>query len=271
MSTQTIIGTVQPGKERKKAFIEPEALRLLCLAAILLFWEAAPRLEWVSPIMLAPLSTTLVTGVSKIGLFTENLVVTVGSLAAALVIAVGGGAITGLLLGSIRPLRVTLLPIMSSIYAVPLVIVYPVFTAWVGIGTESKIIFGGIYGFFPMLLATAAGVQTIDGSYLLAARSMGATRAQLIRHIMIPAALPSIISGIRIGSAMTTIGVVVAEMMAATAGIGFLITQNRTMFNTAEVYFGVFLVLLLAGAIDWAVRIIEAKAGVRHTRKVQAL
>jgi NitT/TauT family transport system permease protein/taurine transport system permease protein len=160
---------------------------------------------------------------------------------------------------------------MSSIYAVPLVIVYPVFTAWVGIGTESKIIFGGIYGFFPMLLATAAGVQTIDGSYLLAARSMGATRAQLIRHIMIPAALPSIISGIRIGSAMTTIGVVVAEMMAATAGIGFLITQNRTMFNTAEVYFGVFLVLLLAGAIDWAVRIIEAKAGVRHTRKVQAL
>lgn len=249
----------------------PLFMRLACLAAIMLFWEMAPRMEWISPVMLAPLSSTVTIGLSKFDVFLSNLGVTFGSLLLALVIALGGGAIVGVLLGSIRLLRNTLLPIMSSIYAVPLVIVYPVFTAWAGIGVESKILFGGLYGFFPMLLATAAGIRTVDSRYMLAARSMGATRIQMIVHVMLPAALPSVISGVRIGSAMTAIGVVVAEMMAATAGIGFLITQNRTMFNTAEVYFGVLLVVLLAGTIDWLVSVFERRAADWYPQKVKAI
>ena len=135
-----------------------------------------------------------------------------------------------------------------------------------GIGPQSKVIFGAIYGFFPMLLATAAGIQTVDKSYLLAARSMGATRVQLMVQILLPASLPAVMSGLRIGSAMTAIGVVVAEMMASTAGIGFLITQNRTMFNTADVYFGVFLVLVLAGSLDFVIRAIEKRTLRWHPR-----
>jgi NitT/TauT family transport system permease protein/taurine transport system permease protein len=122
-----------------------------------------------------------------------------------------------------------------------------------------------------MLLATAAGAQTVDRSLLLAARSMGATRRQLMWQVVLPAAIPSVLSGIRLGGAMTAIGVIVAEMMAATAGIGFLITQNRTMFNTAEVYFGVFLVLVLAGTLDWLVRVLERRAANWYPQKVTAL
>ena len=70
---------------------------------------------------------------------------------------------------------------------------------------------------------------------------------------------------------MTAIGVVVAEMMAATAGIGFLITQNRTMFNTPEVYFGVVLVLVLAGVLDWTIRAIERRVAGWYPQKVTAL
>ncbi len=249
----------------------PLTMRLACLGAILLFWELAPRMEWISPVMLSTLSSTVMIGFANIDVFLANLGVTLGSLLLALVIALGGGAVVGVLLGSIRPLRNTLLPIMSSIYAVPLVVVYPVFTAWVGIGVESKVLFGGLYGFFPMLLATAAGIRTVDSRYMLAARSMGATRVQVILHVMLPAALPSVISGVRIGSALTAIGVVVAEMMAATAGIGFLITQNRTMFNTAEVYFGVLLVVVLAGTIDWLVSVFERRAADWYPQKVRAI
>ena len=74
-------------------------------------------------------------------------------------------------------LRNLLLPVFSSLYAVPIVILYPIFTAWFGIGSESKIAFAGIYGFFPVMLSTAAGIRTIDQQFLLAARSMGATPA----------------------------------------------------------------------------------------------
>jgi NitT/TauT family transport system permease protein len=88
---------------------------------------------------------------------------------------------------------------------------------------------------------------------------------------MLPAAIPSVLSGLRLGAAMAAIGVVVAEMMAATAGIGFLITQNRTMFNTAEVYFGVILVLVLAGVLDWTIRAIERRAAGWYPQKETAL
>ena len=251
--------------------ISPSMLRYLLIGAILLFWEMGPRLGWMSPVMLAPLSQTLESGILDFSNFARHLGVTVSELLLALAISFFGGAFAGLVLGGIRPLRETLLPIVSSIYAVPLVIVYPIFTAWVGIGPESKVLFGGIYGFFPMLLATAAGVQTVDGKLLIAARSMGANRKQQILEVMLPAAIPSVLSGLRLGAAMTAIGVVVAEMMAATAGIGFLITQNRTMFNTAEVYFGIFLVLLLAGGLDWIIRLIERRAAGWYPQKVSSL
>ena len=72
-------------------------------------------------------------------------------------------------------MRNLLLPVFSSLYAVPIVILYPIFTAWFGIGSESKILFAGVYGFFPVMLSTAAGIRTIDPQLLLAARSMGAS------------------------------------------------------------------------------------------------
>jgi len=250
----------------RRYWIDPDTLRWILLGCLLAFWEIAPRLDWIPRVMLAPLSATLVAGVSNFDEFMTALAYTGFELFFALAIAISLGTALGLFLGGIRTLRVTLLPIFASIYAIPLVILYPVLTAWMGIGPQSKVIFGAIYGFFPMLLATAAGIQTVDKRYLLAARSMGATRLQLMVQILLPASLPAVLSGLRIGSAMTAIGVVVAEMMASTAGIGFLITQNRTMFNTADVYFGVFLVLVLAGSLDFIIRAVEKRTLRWHPR-----
>ena len=101
----------------------------------------------------------------------------------------------------------------SSLYAVPIVILYPIFTAWFGIGSESKIAFAGVYGFFPVMLSTAAGIRTIDPQFLLAARSMGATLPQQITRVIIPASIPTVLAGLRLGGALTIIGVVVSEML----------------------------------------------------------
>lgn len=259
--------SVKGFKVERKLGMTPAVMRYATIVVILALWELSPRMGWTAPAMLSSLSSTLIAGFSDLANFGHHLAVTISEMVAALLISFVGGAVFGVILGSVRPLRDTLLPLVSSLYAVPLVILYPLFTAWIGIGAESKVLFGGIYGFFPMLLATAAGMQTVDGSLVLAARSMGATRKQQILEVMLPAAIPSVLSGLRIGAAMTAIGVVVAEMMAATAGIGFLITQNRTMFNTPEVYFGVLLVVILAGLIDWAIRLIERKTASWYPQK----
>ena len=100
---------------------------------------------------------------------------TLYEVAFAMLIACGGGILAGALVGGFALLRDLLLPVFSSLYAVPIVILYPIFTAWFGVGSESKIAFAGIYAFFPVMLSTAAGIRTIDPQFLLAARSMGAT------------------------------------------------------------------------------------------------
>ena len=100
--------------------------------------------------------------------------------------ACGGGILLGAIVGSLPRPRVLIMPMVSSLYAVPLVILYPVFTVWLGIGSESKIAFASIYGFLPTMLATAAGIQTIDPQLLLAARSMGATLSQRLVRVIIP-------------------------------------------------------------------------------------
>jgi NitT/TauT family transport system permease protein/taurine transport system permease protein len=255
----------------RKPRLDPGTLRYLVIISLLILWELMPRLELVSPIILVPLSATLVAGVSNFGTFAQGLLITLGELALALLIAYGAGGILGMLLGGIRPFRQILLPLISSAYAVPLVIVYPVLTAWCGIGPESKVVFGCIYGLFPMVLATAAGVQTVDRTLVLIARSMGASTGQILFQVMVPSALPAIVSGLRLGGALAAIGVVVAEMMASTGGIGFLINTYRTMFMTAEVYFGILLVLVMAGTLDWLIGSIERRSAVWQPRKVSQL
>jgi NitT/TauT family transport system permease protein len=244
---------------------------LLVIALTLLAWELLPRLGLAPPVLLAPVSQTVAAGFREAGVFADALAVTFGEIGMALVIAYGGGGIIGLLLGTVRALRLTLLPLVSSIYAIPFIVIYPVLTAWFGIGPESKILFAGLYGLFPMVLATAAGVQTVDRGLILAARSMGATRPQILSQIVVPASIPAILSGLRLGGALVAIGVVVAEMLASTAGIGFLITQNRTMFRTPEVYLGIFLVLVIAGTLDSAIGYVERRTAVWQPRKAATL
>ena len=153
-----------------------------------------------------------------------------------MLIACGVGILVGALVGGIALLRNLLLPVFSSLYAVPIVILYPIFTAWFGIGSESKIAFAGVYGFFPVMLSTAAGIRTIDPQYLLAARSMGATLPQQITRVIIPASIPTVLAGLRLGGALTIIGVVVSEMLTSAAGIGYLVTRYRTILDSPRVF-----------------------------------
>ena len=120
---------------------------------------------------------------------------TLYEVALAMLIACGGGILVGALVGGLALLRNLLLPVFSSLYAVPIVILYPVFTAWFGVGSESKIAFAGIYGFFPVMLSTAAGIRTIDPQFMLAARSMGATLPQQITRVDHPGLDPDRVRG----------------------------------------------------------------------------
>src|SRR5207253_7272421 len=117
--------------------------------------------------------------------------------------------------------------------------------------------FAALYGFLPTMLSTAAGIQTIDPQLLLAARSMGATLSQRLVRVIIPASIPTVLTGLRIGGALVIVGVVVSEMLTSSAGIGYLVTRYRTVLDSPHVFAAILLVLCLAVLFDGAMRGLE--------------
>jgi NitT/TauT family transport system permease protein/taurine transport system permease protein len=253
----------------------PSAVRWLLLAAVLLLWEGLPLTGALPELLLPPLSKTLAVLYIDRQVYFGALLVTLYEVALSMLVACGLGIMMGALIGGFAVLRNLLLPIFSSLYAVPIVILYPIFTAWFGIGSSSKVIFAGIYGFFPVMLSTAAGIRTIDPQFLLAARSMGATLTQQITRVIIPASLPTVFTGLRLGGALAIIGVVVSEMLTASAGIGYLVTLNRTILDSPRVFAGILSILTLSIAYYMLARAIENRMLVwqhtGHRRKSSSL
>jgi len=243
----------------------PATVRWLILLGLLVFWELMPKTGIIPELFLPPLSKTIVVLARDWREYASELAVTLYEVAFAMLIACGAGILGGALIGGVALLRNLLLPVFSSLYAVPLVILYPIFTAWFGIGSESKIIFAGVYGFFPVMLSTAAGIRTIDAQLLLAARSMGASLPQQIARVIIPASIPTVLTGLRLGGALTIIGVVVSEMLISSAGIGYLVTRYRTILDSPHVFGAIVVILLLSILFDTFARAVERRTLVWQT------
>ncbi len=226
---------------------------------LLVVWEALPRLGLVHSLFLPPLSSAVMAAYNDLGVYLENTWITLAQIAAALFFACGGGIILGALIGSVPVMRKAMTPLLSSLYAVPLVVIYPLMAAWFGIGSFSQITFASLYGIIPAALATAAGISTIDPQLALTAKSMGATLSQRIIHVVIPAAIPSILSGIRIGGALAIVGVILAQMLVSTAGLGFVITTYRTLLDAPHVFAAILFILAIAWAFDWLVSLLDRR------------
>jgi NitT/TauT family transport system permease protein len=237
----------------------PSTIRWMILAALLVLWEVVPMTGALPELFLPSLSKTLTVLYIDRHIYFAALLVTLYEVALSMLIACGLGILVGALVGGFAALRDLLLPVFSSLYAVPIVILYPVFTAWFGIGSSSKIAFAGIYGFFPVMLSTAAGIGTIDQNFLLAARSMGASVPQQIARVIIPASIPTVLSGLRLGGALAIIGVVVAEMLTSAAGIGYLVTRYRTVLDSPRVFAAILMILVLSVLFDALARWVERR------------
>ena len=243
----------------------PATVRRAMLVALLALWEFVPTTGLLPELFLPALSKTLSVLYVDRHIYFSALLVTLYEVVLSMLIACGLGILVGAVVGGIAVLRNLLLPVFSSLYAVPIVILYPIFTAWFGIGSSSKIAFAGIYGFFPVMLSTAAGIRTIDPQFILAARSMGATLPQQILRVIIPASVPTVFAGLRLGGALTIIGVVVAEMLTSSAGIGYLVTLNRTILDSPRVFAAILLILVLSIAYYMLARALESRMVVWQT------
>src|SRR6266542_584839 len=165
----------------------------------------------------------------------------------------------GLLAGQIPAIRNLLEPVVELLRPIPPLAMLPLFIVWVGIGEGSKVGFITYATFCPSFLTTVHAVRQVDPLLLRAARSLGARRAQLFLRVILPAALPELLTGIRLGVSLSFFVIVISEFVAAEAGLGYLINDGRNFFLVAQMLGAAVLLGLLGYAGNELVRLAERR------------
>jgi NitT/TauT family transport system permease protein len=144
----------------------------------------------------------------------------------------------GMLMGWYRRLSQALDPFVTFFYSIPRVALTPLLIIWFGIGINSKIAVVFLGAIFAIVINTAAGVRNLDPALIKAARSFGASDAQLFRTVVLPGSVPFILTGLRLGLGHALTGVVVGELVAAQAGVGLMMATAGATFQTSKVFVG---------------------------------
>jgi ABC-type nitrate/sulfonate/bicarbonate transport system permease component len=163
-------------------------------------------------------------------------------------IAAVTGVLGGILLGGFRTVGRVLDPFVNAINATPGSAFIPLIIVWFGLFTPAKVVVVFIASVFPILISTASGIDRSDTDLVEMARSFGASRARLFWQVMLPDAIPSILSGLRIGAAVAVVGTVVSEFYMAQSGLGGMLASAGNRFQM-ERYFAVIIVLMVLGSI----------------------
>jgi sulfonate transport system permease protein len=230
--------------------------RVVAIVGGLAVWAAFTavnaRAGFVNPVLLpTPLEVGRVAlDLAASGELLRHCLTSLGRVAQGFGLAAVAALALGVLVGLCVPLRHMAEPVVEFVRPIPPLAFLPMFLVWFGLGETSKVAFIGYTTFFPMFIAIAASMLRIDVVLVRAAASLGATRADLVRRVMLPAALPGIVVALRVGIGLALFVIVGAEFMGADAGLGHLIMEGRTFFNPAQIVMGALLLGLLGSLIN---------------------
>lgn len=222
--------------------MRPALARWGLVVAMLIVWEAVDRMAALSPIIIAPPSAVLTQivrtflGDETVPGFYLNAAITIGEVIAAYLITMVIGVLVGLVFASSKIVGDAFEPILLVLYAIPKIILYPLLILILGIGVLPNIAFGVLLGVFVVIFNTSAGLRQIEPNYLRLARSLGYGRRAIFFKVVLPAAAPTIVAGLRLGFGYTIIGVITAELLVVSLGLGSLIDYATVNYLTAPLY-----------------------------------
>jgi NitT/TauT family transport system permease protein len=208
---------------------------VLVLIALILLWQlmhvvvgsGALTSPWVTLVKLV--------GMLASGELNPHMLETGKALVYALVLALIGGIALGILLGMHRLSGNVAEPILLNLYSIPKVTLYPLILLIFGLGLSAKVAFGVMHGLIPILVFTMNGIRQMRPVYLRAAKTLHVPFHQTVLHVLLPAILPEVISGLRLGFSLTLLGVLIGEMFASQRGLGYLITNAMGLGDIATI------------------------------------
>lgn len=228
---------------------------------LLALWEAGSRAGLIPTRVLAAPSAVAATfwGMVVSGELAANLAVSFGRVAVGLVVGVVVGAVLALTAGLSRIGEDAIDPPIQMLRTLPVVALAPLFIVWFGIDETPKVALIALAVTFPIYLNLFSGVRSVDPKLIEAARSFGLHGLDLIRHVILPAALPSFLLGIRFALAVAVLVLVVAEQINAQAGLGYLINNARDFLRTDIIVVCLVIYALLGLGADGLVRAVEGR------------
>jgi NitT/TauT family transport system permease protein len=258
-------GTARPapvrGRHRPLALLGRVGRRSVAILAFLAVWETVPRIGLVEATWLPPFSRVAASWweLTASGELAEHIVVSLQRSFSGFLIAIGIAVPLGLLIAWYRPLADVLDPLLEVFRNTAALALLPVFTLILGIGETSKISLIVFACLWPILLNTISGVRGVDPLLIKSARSVGLSSPRLFQKVVLPAATPTIFTGIRLAGAASILVLIAAEMVGAKAGLGYLINNTQVNFQIPEMYAGIVTVSALGVAFNYTLVRIERR------------
>ena len=244
----------------------PWVRRALSLAGVLVFWQLAVVANWFVGFMnpallptpvgvLRAASEQIAEGILHLDILYSLYRVVLGFLLGA-TLAVSAGCVAG----SAVVVEDFLDPLLELLRPIPPLAWLPLFIFWFGIGEPSKIYFTAFVAFFPVYVNTIEGVKYVDPILKRAALSLGASRGQMFGLVTLQAAMPQIITGLRLGFGMAFLALVATELLASNAGLGYRIMESRNYFKVDWMVFGALMIGVIGFTLGLVIRGAEARA-----------
>jgi ABC-type nitrate/sulfonate/bicarbonate transport system permease component len=194
------------------------------------------------------------------GEYLPDLRVTLTELAVAFVISCTSGITLGYLISRSSYLIKVFEPLLAGMYSVPIILFLPLYVLFFGLGPGSKIAIGATISFFPIVLNTIAGFGYVDRIFVTAARSMGASDVQMFRYVLLPAALPVMLTGLRIGFTVALLSILGSETIASLAGLGHKIVHLAEAMETARMFAYIAFAVAIAATLNTVTSSLERRA-----------
>ncbi len=251
---------MMPAKRWNRLF--ETALPTLTVVLVLAIWEALVRLRGIAPIFLPAPSSIAVYLWRMIvdGSMEYNLGITLLRILVGFLLAAVAGILLGVLMGMSRLVARVADIWIAAFYPLPKISLIPLLIIWLGTGEAYKIVISVISAFFPIVMSTYSGIRQVDRGLIKAAKDLGADRRQIQLKVVIPAAIPHILSGLQLGMGVTIILIVAAEMIGGSSegGMGYLLINAGQVMETEKVFASLFALAVMGAVIiklqQWADR-----------------
>ena len=229
--------------------------------AFLLVWEVAARFDLINPVVVSNPSRIAAAFVAQLqsGEILADLKISLIEFTAGFGLSLVVGIGLGIAMGLNRLTEYAVDPFVWFLYSSPLIAFYPLIIVWLGFGFATVVAITFLLSFVSVVVNTVAGVHGVDPQLIRAVRAFGGTRLDVIRKVILPAAVPLIIAGMRIGLGRALHGVVLGEMFSSNAGLGYRITFYAAHLRTADVFVPLVILVLIGLLINQLGNALEAR------------